>query len=318
MTIPTPSRRAILIGAVAVLAFLLPAAGAASHQPIAAPRLGLATPAGTPDPAAYARPEWLAEPAWLRDHPADPTLRVVALTPAAEFARGHVPGAVQVDWPALEVTDTADPSIARWQGEIEAALTALGIAPTDTVVVYDGGTLYAPRLWWILRQLGHADVRVLNGGLAGWQAAGGELATGAAPVGSAPREPYRGVPQPDVLAQLDEVVAALDDPGTRLVDARTAEEHAAGHIPGAVLVPFADNAGPDGRWKPAAELRARYAGLGVTPDTRVIPYCTTGVRSAATYFTLGLLGYPDIALFTGSWAEWSADPELPTTVGATP
>lgn len=105
-----------------------------------------------------------------------------------------------------------------------------------------------------------------------------------------------------------------------VLDVRPELEYAAGHIPGAVHVEFTTNALPDAPkfWKPAAELRALYEAAGVTPDQRVIPYCTTGVRSAVTYFTLGLLGYDDVALFTGSWAEWSAHPELPKATGTAP
>ena len=98
-----------------------------------------------------------------------------------------------------------------------------------------------------------------------------------------------------------------------LVDARTEEEYAEGHIPGAVLLPFPENAieTEPKVWKSATELRAMYEAIGVTPDKHVIPYCTTGVRSAVTYFTLRLLGFPDARLYTGSWAEWSSHPELP-------
>ena len=98
---------------------------------------------------------------------------------------------------------------------------------------------------------------------------------------------------------------SLDDPNVALVDARTPEEYAAGHIPGAVNVNFPRNAEPDEPkyWKPAAELLALYADHGVTADKQVIPYCATGVRSAVTYFTLRLLGYDDVALYTGSWDE---------------
>jgi thiosulfate/3-mercaptopyruvate sulfurtransferase len=276
-----------------------------------------ATPAATPSDE-YAHPEWLVDPAWLSEHRADPTVKVVALTPAEEFAAGHVPGAAQVDWPELGVTDTSDPSIARWQGEVEGILTALGIARADTVVVYDGGTLWAARLWWILDQLGHADKRILNGGLPAWTAAGGELESGASTVQPA-TQPYRGTPHEAALAPLDLVVASLDDPAVVLVDARSAKEYAEGHIPGAVSVDFPLNAAPETpkTWKPVAELRAMYAALGVTPDKLVIPYCTTGVRSAVTYFTLRLIGYPDVRLFTGSWQEWSNHPELPVATGET-
>ena len=302
----------------AIIALLL--ASALDDRAASVVATGTSIGVATPRADGYARPEWLADAGWLTEHLGDPGLRVVALTPADAFERGHIPGAVQIDWPDLEVTDTADPLIARWQGAVEATLTRLGIAPTDTVVVYDDGTLFAARLWWVLHQLGHEDKRILNGGLAAWRAAGGEIETTGTWYGYSPSNPYRGSPRPEALAQLPEVEAALGDPGVALVDARAPDEYAAGHIPGAVNLEFTANALPDAPryWKSAAELRAMYEAAGVTPDQRVIPYCTTGVRSAVTYFTLGLLGYEDVALYTGSWAEWSAHPELPRATGVAP
>jgi thiosulfate/3-mercaptopyruvate sulfurtransferase len=275
-----------------------------------------ATPSPSPTANQYAHPELLADAAWLKAHLSDSNLRVVALTPADEFAKAHVPGAAQIDWPDLNVTDTSDPSITRWQGEIEQKVTALGIAPEDTVVIYDEGTLYAARLWWVLHQLGHKDARILNGGLPAWTAAGGKTDSGASTVEPA-AEPYKGRPNPDAIATLVEVKAALDDPNTVLVDARTPEEYRDGHIPGAVNINFPENALPNNPkyWKPAADLRNLYEDASITPDKTVIPYCTTGVRSAVTYFTLTLLGYPHVSLYTGSWEEWSQHPELPVEEG---
>ncbi|MDQ3780017.1 MAG: sulfurtransferase [Chloroflexota bacterium] len=277
-----------------------------------------ATPASAE--AGYAHPEWLADAAWLKQHLDDPNLRVVALTPLDTFAAGHIPGATQIDWPELEITDTSDPSLAAWRETLAATLMRLGVTPESTVVIYDEGTLFAARLWWILRYLGHDDVRILNGGFPAWQAASGEIASGTAAVGAAESEPYSVTPDAELLAQVPEVEAALSDPSVVLIDTRTVEEYAAGHIPGAVNIQFTSNALPEAPkvWKPAAELRALYAAAGVTPETTVIPYCTTGVRSAVTAFTLALLGYDSVALFTGSWAEWSARPNTLITVGSAP
>jgi thiosulfate/3-mercaptopyruvate sulfurtransferase len=275
-----------------------------------------ATPSPSPTANEYAHPELLADATWLNAHLADPNLRVVALMPADEFAKAHIPGAAQIDWPDLQVTDTSDPSIARWQGEVEQKLTALGIAPDDTVVIYDNGTLYAARLWWVLNQLGHKDAHIFNGGLGAWTAAGGETESGPSTVEPA-AEPYKGRPNPDLITTLDEVKTEFDDPNYILVDARTQEEYRDGHIPGAININFPENALPNDPkyWKPANDLRKLYEDAGVTSDKTVIPYCTTGVRSAVTYFTLTLLGYPHVSLYTGSWKEWSQHPELPVEKG---
>jgi thiosulfate/3-mercaptopyruvate sulfurtransferase len=266
-----------------------------------------------------AHPEWLADTAWLQERLGDDALAIVALTPEEEFLAGHIPGAAQIDWPALEIVETADEPLMAWQAEVEGILTNLGIERDDTVVVYDGGSFIAARLWWILHQLGHEDVRVLNGGLEAWVAEGGELETGESTVSPAP-EPYAGVPNASALVQIDEAVAALEQPGVVFIDARRPDdEFAVGHIPGAVNIPFMANAAPEGPkyFRPAAELREIYEAAGITPDQEIIVYCASGVRSAVTYFVLQQLGYENVSLFTGSWAEWSSEPSRPvTTAGA--
>lgn len=296
-----------------ILAFVLASTGllgvdrAAEATPVASPTAG----------AGYAHPEWLVDAAWLKAHLADPTVKVVALTTAADFGKGHVPGAAQIDWPDLMIVETSDQAVATWRTDVERKLTALGIARTDTVVVYDGGTFYAARLWWILSQLGHPAVRILNGGYPAWSAAGGKVETGAS-TAKPSVQPYVGVPDESAIATLDEVKAALGKPNVVFVDARSSQEYQAGHIPGAVNVEFTQNGEPTQPryWKSVADLRAMYAAVGVTPDKTVIPYCSTGVRSAATYFTLRLLGYEHVSLFTGSWKEWSSHPGVPVANGS--
>jgi thiosulfate/3-mercaptopyruvate sulfurtransferase len=267
----------------------------------------------------YAHAGWLADTTWLKAHLNDSDVKVIALTGSSEFRSGHIPGAAQIDWTDLGLADTSDPSITHWQADVEQKLARLGVSRSDTVLIYDDGTLYAPRLWWILDQLGHQDKRILNGGLIAWTNAGGKIEKGASTVHPATKS-YKGTPNVAVLATLDEVKAALNDPNVVLVDARTPAEYVTGHIPGAINIPFIDNAVATVPkvWKSREDLRAMYEAAGVTPDKTVIPYCSTGVRSAATYFTLTLLGYPHVSLYTGSWDEWSKHPELRTSIGQKP
>lgn len=274
---------------------------------------GAAQSGGTPVPGdQWAHPEWFADPTWIADHLDDPSVRIIALTPPDDFAKAHIPGAVQVDWPDLNLTDSADATVEKWRGDIGKRLTDLGVTTDSTVVIYDGGTFYGARLWWILDQLSHKDKRILDGGLSAWTRAGGTIETGAAKPSPASL-PYQGTPNEATLARLDEVEKASATGSAALVDARTSDEYAKGHIPGAVNIPFLDNARPNrgGTWKSPADLRAMYTAKGVTPGHPVIPYCSTGVRSANTYFTLRALGYEQVKLYSASYAEWSADPKRP-------
>ena len=307
----TPSRRALLAGVLAL------AAAPALPRPAAAQS---ATPLASPfaRPPARPHPDWLVDPAWVADRQERPNARVVALQPAADFAKGHVPGAVQIDYPALDLDDSSTAGLAKWGTATRKRIGELGLAQGQSIVVYDDGTLFSARLWWVLRYLGHTEVRMLNGGWAAWQAAHGKAATGpAAPVDLGA---YRGPTDPRLLAPVTLVAAAVKAGSAVLVDVRSPQEYAAGHVPGAVNVPYTDNADPAplAMWRPAADLSRLYAAAGVTPDRPVIAYCSTGVRSAVTVFTLRMLGYPDVRLFSGSWREWTADPKRPVTTGPHP
>ena len=275
-----------------------------------------ATPAAGDD---WAHPEWFANPGWLADRISDPAIRILALTPASEFATGHLPGAAQIDWSDLNLTDSSDATVAAWRTDVEGKLTALGVSTDNTVVIYDGGTFYASRLWWILDQLGHADKRIINGGLRAWTESGGKTEVGQAKPDAA-SEPYTGTPNEAALARIDDVAAVSESGDGVLIDARSTEEFASGHIPRAINIPFTENAIPNGggHWKSPADLRAMYEGSGITPDLPVIAYCSTGVRSAATYVTLKALGYEDVRLYSASFAEWSSDSSRPVETGDEP
>ena len=134
-----------------------------------------ASPTPAPATAPAASSAYLVSAAGLIPTLNDPALRVVDMGSGDEYAAGHIPGAVHIDWSELQVTDTSASSIAAWQGAVTTLLGQRGISAQDRVVVYDHGTLYGARLWWVLDQLGHAQKQVLDGGFAAWQAAGGPV-----------------------------------------------------------------------------------------------------------------------------------------------
>ncbi|MCC3767491.1 sulfurtransferase [Streptomyces sp. UNOC14_S4] len=243
-----------------------------------------------------------------------------------EYEAGHIPGAAYVDLEA----ELADPPGARGRHplpdveEFGAAMRRAGVSADRDIVTYDGGTGWAAaRAWWMLRWAGHSSVRVLDGGLPAWTAAGGTLEKGPSPEGAGDF-----VPAPGALPLLDaDGAAALARRGV-LLDARAGERYrgetepidkVAGHIPGAVSAPTNENVTEDGRFRPAAELAARFAALGVdgTPGTEVGVYCGSGVSAAHQLVALAIAGIP-AALYAGSWSEWSNDPTRPVATGPQP
>lgn len=242
----------------------------------------------------------------------------------AAFAQGHLPGARYVH---LE-RELSAPKSAR--GPIEGGrhplptrevfaqtAAAWGVTPAVEVVAYDSqGGAYAARAWWMLRWLGHGAVRVLDGGLPAWVAQGGPLATGPGP------EPVPAPPYPLREAGMRTVDAQqiLNGLGVLTVlDARAPErfrgdveplDTQAGHIPGARHRFFRDNLQPDGRFRPAPQLRDAFVALGVRPD-QLVHQCGSGVTACHNLLAMAVAGLHGSALYPGSWSEWSADPARP-------
>ncbi|WP_250031455.1 sulfurtransferase [Paractinoplanes maris] len=239
---------------------------------------------------------------------------------AEHYRAGHIPGAVYVDLetelagPARPGTGTGRhplPDLAKFQDDVRR----WGVTRRGGVVVYDNtGGLAAARAWWLLRWAGIPDVRILDGGLAAWLAAGHPQATGDAPS----RPAGDVVLRPGQLPTLNADQAAdLPRTGT-LVDARAGERYRgevepvdprAGHIPGAVSLPTAANL-DGGRFLATAALRERFAGL----RGPVGVYCGSGVTAAHEIAALAIAGI-DAALYPGSWSEWSSDPGRPAGTG---
>lgn len=237
----------------------------------------------------------------------------LAVMDAGTFDAGFIEGATRINWDEMALTESSDEAISAWEDDMRALFSARGVPPDGEVVAYDEGTLFAARGWWQLAYLGYPAPRVLDGGLPAWREAGGEVLTerGLDPLEAPMSDP--GEIRRELLATKDEILASLDDDGVFIVDARSSEEYEDGHIPGAVNVPYTDNAVMKDAnvYLPAEELRERYASLGMEDGKRAITYCTTGARGSVAAFALRVAGFRDVALYVPSWGEWSADPEAP-------
>ncbi|MFE6337600.1 sulfurtransferase [Streptomyces sp. NPDC057806] len=239
----------------------------------------------------------------------------------AEYAAGHLPGAVFVD---LDEELAAAPGTAGRHplpdlAVFGSAMRRAGVSAGRQVVVYDGGQGWAAaRAWWLLRWTGHPDVRVLDGGLPAWD---GPLETS---VPTPAEGDFR--PNPAASGLLDADGAAALARSGLLLDARAGERYrgevepidrVGGHIPGAVSAPTNENVAADGRFLPAEELHARFKALGADDGTAVGVYCGSGVSGAHEVLALAVAGIP-AALYVGSWSEWSSDPSRPVAVGPDP
>jgi len=245
----------------------------------------------------------------------------------ADHLAWHIPGAVYLHLDrdlsgAKTGTNGRHPlperdAFARRMGE-------LGLNDDLPVVAYDAsGGMYAARLWWMLRWIGHARVQVLDGGLAAWDAAGGALQAG--PV--APNLPASLSLRPPLqtLLAFDEVLAGLGRPDRLIVDARAADrfrgenetlDPVGGHIPGAANRCFRDNLQPDGRFKPPAQLQAEWQAVaGARAPAELVQQCGSGVTACHNLLALAAAGLDGAALYAGSWSEWCSRDNAPVAVG---
>ena len=200
-----------------------------------------------------------------------------------------------------------------------------GITPDTQVVVYDrNGQNYCGRAWWMLKWCGHDAVAILDGGFSAWQKAGGAVASGPASL-PPPSAPYPvGTPRVSPI-DMGLVISRMDTTQT-IVDARAPArfrgeveplDPVAGHIPGALNLPFTENFDADGRFKSADTLRQMWlALLGERDPSQVVMHCGSGVSAVPNVVSMLLAGLPLPALYAGSWSEWSRDPSTPKTKGA--
>ncbi len=279
----------------------------------------------------------LIDAATLAAHVDDPRWVVIdcrhdLMNPASgrdAFAAGHIPGAqfASID-DDLSGPKTGQGTTFRGRhplperAALVETLRRFGIDDDSQVVAYDAhGGMFAARLWWLLRWLGHEAVAVLDGGLPAWQAQGQALSTD---VTARAHGKLTERPALTRTVSAGDVVANLPTQAFTVIDARANDRYrgenetidpVGGHIPGAKNRFFKDNLAADGSFKPAAQLKAEFAPLFASPSQAVMQ-CGSGVTACHNLLALEVAGLPGAALYPGSWSEWCADPARPVATGA--
>ncbi|CAN5645234.1 sulfurtransferase [soil metagenome] len=295
----------------------------------------------------FVNSQYLVETDWLADHLDDPGLRVLDCTSylldyfekvkvtkvsgLANYEQGHIPGAAFVDI----IHDLSDPDKSDLMypmppaDQFAGVMSQLGVGEGMRVVLYDDFLgMFAARIWWMLRAFGFDNAALLNGGWPKWKSEGKPVSTKPS---SYPPADFIARPRPELIAQKDEVLAAIDDGGSCLLNALAEPEYTGdpsfphhygrpGHIPSSVNVPFVSVVDLEANTVllPADQIRAQYQTAGAFDNERVITYCGGGIAASQAAFLLTLLGVENVALYDGSLTEWGADPSLPLMTGTKP
>ncbi|KAH7415348.1 hypothetical protein KP509_14G038900 [Ceratopteris richardii] len=287
---------------------------------------------------------------WLHSHLSNPNVKVIDASwympgdnrnPFEEYKSCHVPGALFFDVDGVVDPTTSLPHMLPNETAFAAAVSALGIQNSDTVVVYDGkGIFSAARVWWMFRTFGHKDIFVLDGGLPDWRAKGYnvesstslDLLSKISKASEVVKKTYKGeqvgassfraVYQPDLVWSLEQVQANINDANRVLVDARSKARFEGtvpeprkgirgGHVPGSKCVPF-NEVLRDGKTLLEKEvLRSKFEDAGVPLLSPIVASCGTGVTACILALALHRLGKNDVAVYDGSWTEWGGLSETP-------
>jgi len=283
----------------------------------------------------YAHSEALVSTEWLAAHIGDPELRIVdgsfklpgvMPTAAQDYAERHIPGAVFFDIDIVADQSNPLPHMLPRPDEFAAHMSRLGLGDGNFIIVYDGsGWNSAWRIWWMLRLFGHDRVALLSGGLRKWL---NERRSVTKDV-PAPK-PARFTPRcrPELVRDKAALLANLEGRQEIVIDARPAARFAGiadeprpglrrGHIPDSRNLPYESLIDPESRIAlPAADIERQLRDAGLSPNKPIVASCGSGVSACAIAFAMHLIGWPDAAIYDGSWSEWGKPGNTPVETGA--
>ncbi len=231
-----------------------------------------------------------------------PNVKLVDVRPQVDYVAGHIPGAISLPWQRLSVSEEAGVRNEFAADDVLAREFGLaGLSYDDTIILYDGSAL-AGRGYVTFEYAGFPNLHVLDGGIVGWA---GELSTEAAtPVQTA----FALDRKEEIRVNAAFVADQVGREDAVIIDGRSLEAFADGHIPTAVGIPSGVYVNAEAGLRPREELLAELAAQGVTPNKRIVAYCGSGVAAANTYLALRQLGFTNIVLYDASWDDWSRDP----------
>ncbi|MFT4276921.1 MAG: 3-mercaptopyruvate sulfurtransferase [Rhodopseudomonas sp.] len=272
---------------------------------------------------------------WLAARLGDPKVKIIDASfkmpgvlplPAEDYLAAHIPGAVFFDVEAVSDHTSPLPHMYPTAEQFARDIEALGISSGDTVVAYDaGGWVAAPRAWWMFLSFGHADIRILEGGLKKWVAEGRPTEAGKPTI--VPGR-FSAELDPSFVRNRDQLVANLDSSAEQVIDARGAPRFEgsvaeprpglrAGHIPGSRNLPYNELIDPaTATMKPLDEMRQAFEKAGLDLGRPVITTCGSGVSAAVLTLAVYRLGVRGSALYDGSWSEWGLQDGPPIATGA--